>query len=97
MGRLLALAEKLSGKREELSEALEVIKIWFRDLIIGRYDPGKIINQDVADKIELASGKVSIPALLSKVNAVQQAQNRITANTNLRLSLENLLIKLAQP
>jgi DNA polymerase-3 subunit delta' len=96
MGRLLALAEKLSAKREELSEALEVIKVWFRDLIIGRYDPGKIINQDVADKIKLASGKVSVPSLLSKVDAVQQAQNRITANTNLRLSLENLLIKLAQ-
>ena len=97
MGRLLALAEKLSAKREELSEALEVIKVWFRDLIIGRYDPGKIINQDVADKIKLASGKVSISSLLSKVDAVQQTQNRITANTNLRLSLENLLIKLAQP
>ena len=97
MARLLALAEKLSGKREELSEALEVIKVWFRDLIIGRYDPGKIINQDVADTIKSASGKVSVPSLLSKVDAVQQVQNRITANTNLRLSMENLLIKLAQP
>jgi DNA polymerase-3 subunit delta' len=96
MARLLALAEKLSGKREELSEALEVIKVWFRDLIIGRYDPEKIINQDVADKIKFASGKVSLASLLSKVDAVQQAQNRITANTNLRLSMENLLIKLAQ-
>jgi DNA polymerase-3 subunit delta' len=97
MGGLLALAEKLSAEREELSETLEVIKVWFRDLIIGRYDPGKIINQDVADKIRIASEKVSVPSLLSKVDAVQQLQNRITANTNLRLSMENLLIQLAQP
>lgn len=96
MGGLLALAEKLSAEREELSETLDVIKVWFRDLIIGRYDPAKIINQDVADKIRIASEKVSVPLLLSKVDAVQQAQNRITANTNLRLSMENLLIKLAQ-
>lgn len=96
MGGLLALAEKLSTEREELSETLEVIKVWFRDLIIGQYDPGKIINQDIADKIRIASEKVSVPSLLSKVDAVQQAQNRITANTNLRLSMENLLIKLAQ-
>jgi DNA polymerase-3 subunit delta' len=96
MGGLLALAEKLSAEREELSETLEVIKVWFRDLIIGQYDPGKIINQDVADKIRIASEKVSVSSLLSKVDAVQQAQNRITANTNLRLSMENLLIKLAQ-
>ena len=96
MGRLFALAEKLSGEKEALSETLEVIKVWFRDLIIGQYDPGKIINQDVADKIKVASEKASVPSLLSKVDAVQQAQNRITANTNLRLTMEGLLIQLAQ-
>ena len=96
MGSLLALAEKLSTEREALSETLEVIKVWFRDLIIGRYDTEKIINQDVADKIRVASENVSVSSLLSKVAAVQQAQNRITANTNLRLSMENLLIQLAQ-
>jgi DNA polymerase-3 subunit delta' len=97
IGGLLALAEKISAEREELSETLEVIKVWFRDLIIGRYDHGKIINQDAADKIKTASETVSVPSLLSKLDAIQQAQNRITANTNLRLSMENLLIKLAQP
>jgi len=97
MGHLLAFAEKLSGDREEISETLEFIKVWFRDLIIARYDAGKIINQDVADKIKIAPEKVSVPLLLSKVDAVQQVQNRITAKTNIRLSMENLLIQLAQP
>jgi DNA polymerase-3 subunit delta' len=97
MGRLFALSEKLSGEKEALSEMLEVIKVWFRDLIIGKYDPGKIINQDVVDKIKVASEKASLPSLLSKVDAVQQAQNHISANTNLRLTTEGLLIKLAQP
>lgn len=95
LSRLLALAEKLSGEREEISETLEFIKVWFRDLIVARYDSGKIINQDVADKIKIAPENISISSLLSKVDAVQQVQNRITANTNLRLSMENLLIQLA--
>jgi DNA polymerase-3 subunit delta' len=97
MSRLLALAEALSGEREALSEALEIIKVWFRDLIISRYDPAKIINQDLADKIRITSEKTGAPALLSKVDAVQQVQNRITANTNLRLTMENLLMQLAAP
>jgi DNA polymerase-3 subunit delta' len=97
MGRLFALAARLSGEREALSETLEIIKVWFRDLIIGAYDPGKIINQDVADKIRIAAEIASVPSLLSKFDAVQQTQNRITASTNLRLTMENLLIKLAQP
>lgn len=96
MGRLLALAEKLSGEREEISETLEVIKVWYRDLIVSQYDPEKIINQDVAEKIKLAPRNVSVPSLLSKVDAVQQVQNSISANTNLRLGMENLLIHLAQ-
>ncbi len=97
MSRLFALAEKLSGEKELLSETLEVIKIWFRDLIIGHYDPAKIINQDVAGMIKIASQKATIESLLSKFDAVQQTQNHITANTNLRLTLENLFIRLAQP
>lgn len=97
MGRLFALSQKLCGEKEMLSETLEVIKVWFRDLIIGQYDPDKIINQDVADMIKIESEKTSIASLLSKFDAVQQTQNRITANTNLRLTMEGLLIKLAQP
>jgi DNA polymerase-3 subunit delta' len=96
MGRLFALAEKLSGERQALSETLEVIKVWFRDLIIAQYDSGKIINQDVASKIKIAARKNNVPDLLVKVNAVQQVQNRLAASTNLRLAMESLLIQLAQ-
>ncbi len=97
MARLLALAEKLSQEKATLAENLEIIKVWFRDMIINRYDTDKIINQDVADQIRIASQQMDMTKLLSKVDAVQKAQNRLTANTNLRLSMERLLIQLAQP
>lgn len=97
IARLFALAEKLSREKEALAERLEIIKTWFRDLIIDRYDTEKIINQDVADQIRTASRQTDLATLLSKVDAVQNAQSRLTANTNLRLSMERLLIRLAQP
>jgi hypothetical protein len=50
----------------------------------------------VASTIKSAAEKNTIPDLLFKVNAVQQVQNRLAANTNLRLALECLLIQLAQ-
>lgn len=96
VGRLFALAEKLSGERQALSETLEIIKVWFRDLVIAQYDAGRIINQDVAEKIKIAARKNNVADLLSKVNAVQQVQNRLAANTNLRLAMECLLIQLAR-
>ena len=97
MSRLFALAQKLSAKKEVFSETLALMKVWFRDLIIEQYDPDKIINQDIADKVKMASEKAAPASLLSKFDAVQHTQNRITANSNLRLTMEHLLIQLAQP
>ena len=96
IAHLYALAEKLSKEKEALAQSLEIIKVWFRDLIINQYDAGKIINRDVAEKIENASQKNNLPDLLSKVDAVQKTQNRLAPNTNLRLTIESLLIRLAQ-
>ncbi|MGD1969938.1 MAG: DNA polymerase III subunit delta' [Desulfobacterales bacterium] len=96
MARLFALAEKLAREKESLAARLEIIKSWFRDLIINQYDDRKIINQDVTDQIKAASGQTDLLVHLSKLDAVQKIQGRLKANTNLRLSMERLLIKLAQ-
>jgi DNA polymerase-3 subunit delta' len=97
MARLLALAEKLAREKEALAERLEIIKSWFRDLIINHYDTGRIINRDVVDQIRTVCGQTDMLSLLSKVGAVQKTQSRLSANTNLRLRMERLLIQLAQP
>ena len=96
MARIFALAEKLAREKESLATRLEIIKSWFRDLIIIPYDDKKIINQDVTDQIKAASGQTDLLVHLSKLDAVQKIQGRLKANTNLRLSMERLLIKLAQ-
>jgi hypothetical protein len=63
---------------------------------MAKFYPEKIINQDIAGDIQLASQNKSIPSLLSKIELVQAAQNSIRANTNLRLTLEVMLMKLAR-
>jgi DNA polymerase-3 subunit delta' len=96
MARLFALAEKLAREKELLAARLEIIKSWFRDLIITPYDDTKIINRDVADQIRAASDQADMLVHLSKLDAVQKIQSRLKANTNVRLSMERLLIQLAQ-
>ena len=95
--RLLALAEKFAREKESLAGRLEIIKSWFRDLIINPYDRRKVINQDVSDRIKEAAVKTDTRVHLSKLDAVQKMQSRLKANTNLRLSIEKLLIELAKP
>jgi hypothetical protein len=96
MARIFALAEKLAREKESLAARLEIIKSWFRDLIIIPYDDKKIINQDVADQIKVAADQKDTLVHLSKLDAIQRMQSRLKANTNLRLSMEKLLIQLAQ-
>ena len=96
IGRILAFAERLSKNKNTILETLEVINAWLRDQVMAKFYPDKIINQDIAGDIQLASQKKSVPSLLSKIELVQAAQNSIRANKNLRLTLEVMLMKLAR-
>lgn len=92
----MAFAEKLSKNKEGLAKSLEVIKSWFRDLVVYKYHPEKIINRDLNDRIQCASKKMKVTSLISKIDDIESAQKNIQANTNLRLTLEILIMRLAK-
>lgn len=93
---LMAFAAKLSKNKEILADSLEVIKSWFRDLVIYKYQPEKITNKDLVDKIKRSSKKMTASSLLLKIYDIQSAQKNIQANTNLRLTIEVLIMRLAR-
>lgn len=95
-GRVLALAEKLSKHKDRIPDDLEIIRTWLRDAVICKYDPEKIINRDMTDRIRNTSRKTSAASLLSKLKALQSAQKNLRANANSRLTLEVLLMRLAR-
>ena len=92
--RVMAIAEKLSSRKDQLSDDLEVILTWLRDLWMVRIDPEKIVNIDRTDAIRSISGSIPPSALLSKITAVQNSQKALQTHTNLRLLLENLMLQL---
>lgn len=96
IGSRLAFAAKLSERKEAVADSLEVMKSWFRDLIVFKYNPGRILNKDLSDKIQNASKKMTIASLLSKMDDIHSAQKDIQANSNLRLTLEVLTMRLAK-
>ena len=96
MGSCMAFAENLSKRKEILAESLEVIKFWFRDLVVCKYHPDKIINRDLKDRVQRGSKNMRVASLISKIDDVESAQKNIQANTNLRLTLEVLIMRLAK-
>lgn len=92
----LAFAEKLSKNKVALADSLEVMKSWFRDLVVCKFQPEQIMNKDLREKIQRNSKKVTVDSLLSKIDDIHLAQKNIQANTNLRLTLEVLIMRLAE-
>jgi len=93
---ILALSEKLSKNRDALSDIFEIMLSWFRDILIFTCDPTHVINQDHLEQIKEASLRYSRSDLVQSANAVKSAQAHIEARTNIRLSMDHLLLRLWQ-
>ena len=96
VNRLMAFSEKLSGNKDTLQDSLEVMKTWLRDLVVGQMNPERIVNQDLAPEIQQDSQRMNIPELLDRIDTIQATQNAIQTGTNLRLTLEAMVLKLAR-
>jgi DNA polymerase III subunit delta' len=95
MARIFAFAEKLSRNKDLLSDDLETIQIWLRDLLVWKYRPDRIVCREIEERIGKASASVSPEALLSAMEAVLAARRNLAANANARLTLERLMLALS--
>ncbi len=95
-GLLFSIAAQLSENRDTLEDDLETMKSWFRDLIIFKYQPEKIIHRDLLNQIKTVSKKFTMNSLLHKMEAIKSAQFLIQrSNTNIKLVMDMLMLKLA--
>ena len=90
----LAWAAQLGQDKALLEDALEVLQIWLRDLAVFGHNPGKIINKDLTDKIQYASQRADTRMLTAGIQVLAQAQKKIEARANIRLTLEAMVLQL---
>jgi DNA polymerase-3 subunit delta' len=93
---LLAFSEKLAQKKDRLENALEILKIWFRDLMIYPLSPDRIVNKDFSHVLKRVSEDTTTDDLLSAYDAIQSAQEKIDGNANPRLTLDVMMMKLTE-
>jgi DNA polymerase-3 subunit delta' len=90
----LAVAEALANDKNNLDDALTTVSYWLRDLMVFKFDSTRIVNKDLIDKIEKVAQNVPTASLLDGIETVRQAQRKIAANANLRLTLEVMMLQL---
>jgi DNA polymerase-3 subunit delta' len=92
----LALAGELAGDREDIQEALDILKTWYRDLLVfketGRAEA--LINRDHAGDIGHLAGFTDVEGILRGVRAIDSAAAAIERNVNKPLTLETMVFTL---
>ncbi len=83
----------IASDKDRLVDALDMIMTWFRDVLMCKVSPERIINKDFMTKIQNASQGRSVNELLEKVEAVHAAQTAISKNSNPRLALEVMMMR----
>ena len=92
----LALAGRLAGEKEDILEALDILTIWYRDLLVFR-ETGRtaaLINHDRAGDIGRLALAMSGESLLGAFRAIRSAAEAIERNANKPLTLETMVFTL---
>ncbi len=92
-GLALAFAERLAADRDAAAELLDVLAVWLRDALVGRYATERRLFPDAADG---PAARLAGEALLRRLSAVETARRRLQTNANARLALEVLALEIAE-
>lgn len=93
---IFAKVEKIMSEIDRIEEILEMIKLWYRDILIikNTRNQNYIVN---CDKLEILGGKSQIYSqkmLIDILDYLDQVEEYLTKNVNKRLVLERLYIKM---
>ncbi|HNU84248.1 MAG: DNA polymerase III subunit delta' [Pseudomonadota bacterium] len=92
----LDLAGRLAGEKEDILEALDILKSWYRDLLVFREtgDAGALIHRDRAGDILRLAPAMSGESILAAFREIRGAAEAIERNANKPLTLETMVFTL---
>lgn len=94
VGDTLAFAETLFRLKNRLETLMEMLLLWFRDVLICRYRPDAVLNRDRLEPIRRMAERYGASFLFEKMEAVTTFQRAMRGNANLRLALEAMAFRL---
>ncbi len=89
---VFALAEAAASLKEELPELLDLLRTWYRDLLLA--GPTQPLNQDLASTWETARARWPEPELFARLDRIDRAKRELARNCNRALVCEVLFFGL---
>lgn len=92
----LMLSQKISLDKDYLDDTLEIVITFFRDLMIFKYKPTKIVNIDFPDIFQNINIMIKSNIFPIWLKSLFEAQKRIASNSSPRLALDKFFLQLAK-
>jgi len=95
---LLALARELDQLKDDVLEFLEMLKIWFRDLLLHLHGVSgdRYANADLVQLISQHPGKESEETIMTKLDLIEKARRNLLNNASRLLTVEVLILRMAR-
>lgn len=91
---LLETAEDYARDRETATDAVDMLKLFWRDILLFRAGSGEIANLDLQPLVMELSERMSTEQILEKLERITVAGQALARNVNPRLALEVLFMDL---
>lgn len=93
--QLFSLCEKLSQEKETLPLILDLLRSWYRDLIIwsATNESSYLLHKGSINEIKNQSTQVTINELYRRLDLIEKASTALEFNANKQLALENMFIE----
>lgn len=90
---ILELAEDLGRNSDQLADQLDVLKLFFRDIMVASVSGSdtELINPDLSELVETYAGRLGTTGAADRLEAIREAQSDIDRNVNGQIVLESLL------
>lgn len=91
---LLETAEDYARDRETAADAVDMLKLFWRDILLFRAGSSEMANLDLQPLVRELSERMSTEQILEKLERIAAASHALARNVNPRLALEVLFMEL---
>ncbi len=96
IAQVFRLSEKAAGLKENTSEFLSLLRLWYRDLVLSAAGgpAAAIVNKDLVFSLSAATQRWTLTQLYAKLHRLDLAERQLLRNCSRTLVLETLFFDL---
>lgn len=98
LSEIIAAIKKINDYKLEVSDYLDIIAIWYRDVLLFKAtnDVNHLVFREEIQTLRKIARRSSYEGIEQVIEALEKARNRLNANVNFELTMELLMMEIKE-